>query len=389
MKQRRLKREHGRIMSVETKTRGDALAEDAAAAATTLVVGDAGDFDEDGGWLLINDQVVEYLEVDDDESTITLAEGLDAAGSEGDAVHVWSTLYDEVVDYQEALVEVDGEYDNPEPVVAEVAEGVGDLPEGDRGAAGESCTLLRVSDDEWEIVGVGGRSRKSKSIRFEADDVYVLTADDVTAGVATFPLSHRPIDESVDARWRTVSQEPTEYTVNYDAKTITWPLDGFEQAGDRIWVHYAYRKGVRTNKIEEIIGFDSSGWKYLPDVAADDTTDRSAPGFDDSSWATGTAPINWTAGSSLKCWLRRKFPLCSGVTMHFYIEDHANVYVNGQLVIQLPFKGSGVSHSDKTVEYTIPESALAATGENTLAIEAIDDNASEAWADADLWGVLK
>lgn len=252
VKERRLGREHGRILSVETKVRGDALDEDALAGATTLVVGDAGDFDEDGGWLTINGQVVEYTAVDDDEGIITLATGLTAAADEGDAVHLWDPLYEEVVDYQEAQVELDGEHDNPEPVVAEVAEGVGDLPEGDRGGPGESCTLHLVSDDdesdEWEIVGVGGRPRKSQGMRAEADDNYVLTADDVAAGVFTWPLSHRPIDESVLAYWLSVAQRPTEYTVNYDDQTITWPLGGFEQAGDQFWFHYAYLKGVKTPK---------------------------------------------------------------------------------------------------------------------------------------------
>lgn len=260
VKERRLGREHGRILSVETKVRGDALDEDALAGATTLVVGDAGDFDEDGGWLTINGQVVEYTAVDDDEGIITLATGLTAAADEGDAVHLWDPLYEEVVDYQEAQVELDGEHDNPEPVVAEVAEGVGDLPEGDRGGPGESCTLHLVSDDdesdECEIVGVGGRPRKSQGMRAEADDNYVLTADDVAAGVFTWPLSHRPIDESVLAYWLSVAQRPTEYTVNYDDQTITWPLSGFEKAGDRFWVHYWYRKDIKTAVVSSTVTVD-------------------------------------------------------------------------------------------------------------------------------------
>lgn len=236
----RITREHGRILSVETKFRGDALAEDALASATTLVVADAEAFNETGGWLTINDQVIEYTEVDDDASTITLAEGLTAAADQGDAVHLYSEFYQGAVDYQELLVELDGEYDNPETVVAELADGLEPLPEGDRGKGGESCTLLRVSDDEWEVVNVGGRPKRSAGQQYEADDVYVLTAADIAAGTATQPLTHRPVRESVDARWGVLPQEPAEYTVNYDAQTITWPLGGFEVAGDRLWVHYEY-----------------------------------------------------------------------------------------------------------------------------------------------------
>lgn len=271
-KRRRLQRAHGRILGVETKTRGSALDEDAVAAATTLVVADAGDFDEDGGWLTINGQLVEYTAVDDDEGTISLATGLDAAAEDGDAVHVWSTLYEEVVEYQVATVELDGERDNPEQVEAEVSELIGDLPEGDRGGPGESCTLQLIEDgdgdpdsDEWEVVAVGGRSRKSKSIRFEADDTYVLSSFDVAAGTATMPLSHRPIDESLVAVWAGVPQRPTHYTVNYDELTITWPLSGFEQAGDRIWVHYAYRRGVITGVVQD----ETATWQPVQFVSAD------------------------------------------------------------------------------------------------------------------------
>lgn len=246
---RRNKREHGRILSVETMQRGSALAADAAAAATSITVDDAGDFDEDGGWLYIGTQVVEFTACNDDTGVLTLATGLTALAEQGDPVHVYDPLYGEVVDYQVALVVLDGEHDNPDPVEAEVAEGVEDLPEGDRGKAGESCTLLRIGVDEWELIGVGGRPRKSRGIRFEADDTYVLTAGDITAASASIPLTHRPVVEGLTAVLASIPQRPTNYTINYDTRRLTMPLSGWEKSGDRVWVHYAYRKGVGTATI--------------------------------------------------------------------------------------------------------------------------------------------
>lgn len=297
---KRNRREHGRILSVETMARGDSLADDFAAGATSITVNDAGDFDEDGGWLYVGAQTVEYTECDDDTGIITLADPLAAAAEQGDPVRLWSDLYGEVVEYQQALVELDGEYDNPDPVAAEVAEGVGELPEGDRGKAGESCTLHRVSDDEWEVVAVGGRSRKSQGSRWEQDDYYVLTADDVAAGVAVAPLSHRPNDEALTCVLAGAPQRPTSWTIDYNAQTLTVPLSGWEKAGDVLWVHYAYRKGIATTTISDV----ATQRFYLPaTLPAADASPSFAPEWEYVGDGGGVA--GGVAATSVKMTLTR------------------------------------------------------------------------------------
>jgi hypothetical protein len=124
--------------------------------------------------------------------------------------------------------------------VAEVAEGVGDLLEGDRGKAGESCTLLRVADDEWEVVGVGGRSRASQGVLFYQDPHTVIAA-----GEQAVALTHLPIDNSEHVYWNGLYQPGSEWT--RDGQTITVPdPDGLLASNDELVVEYAYRKGITT-----------------------------------------------------------------------------------------------------------------------------------------------
>ena len=82
-----------------------------------------------------------------------------------------------------------------------------------------------------------------EEVLWEKDDAYTLTAADVTAGSFTFQLSHIPIEESVQAAWGGVTQAPTEYGVDEDG-LVTWPLEGFELAGDVFSFHYQYLQGV-------------------------------------------------------------------------------------------------------------------------------------------------
>lgn len=239
-------RMQGRIVNVWTTPAATTLKASAAIGATVLSVDDASilNDDGDGGSLLIGSQVTTYTAVDDDAGTVTIpAPGLTAAADADDPVFVWSELYGMVDDRQWAAVEPAGKGDRADHIDAIVDDSV-ELTDGDRGKRGEACTLVRESgSDTWVVKRVFGRPRKARGMKAEAHDAYTLTAADKTAGTATIPLSHAPIDESVKLTFGTVPQEPSNYTVNYDAATITFPLAGWESAGRRFSMHYWYVRG--------------------------------------------------------------------------------------------------------------------------------------------------
>jgi hypothetical protein len=134
---------------------------------------------------------------------------------------------------------------------------------------------------------------------------------------------------------------------------------------------------LRTTGGESIVlDYGMSGWKYLQ-VPLGDTVDRSAPGFNDSSWATGTAPFgnggaysgfppsqtNWSAGTGL--WLRRKVTVTPGIksaTVTLRVDNSAKVYWNGSL-INIP----------KTAFGTYTTIIRLKTGTFDIAIHALDD----------------
>lgn len=381
----------GRVTNVSDDDLGSSLVGDHAAGATSLTVLNAADFDEDGGTLVINDQQIVYTSCNDDTDTdtITLEAGLVAAADDGDTVSVWDTLREVVAVDKTATVDVGDDYsDDIEATVA--LHLVDHLVEGPRGDDGESVVLeLDEDDDEWkvvEILGLGGPG--ASGLRAEWDDTYVLTAADIAAGTATFTLTHRPAEEWLVAFLAGVPQRPSNYTLDYDAQQVTWPLSGWEKAGDRIWVHYAYRRGVSGMSIP----FESRGWKHLS-VGRTDVTNRSAPGLDDSSWSVAAAPFGasnspnphpfgWPVAVSdfpldTAIWLRRtvKCALNRPVTIDVRADNDAYIYWNGTQV------GAFGGPSDIPT-IVIPAEDVASS--NTFAIHVIDDGAtSPDWSYAD------
>jgi hypothetical protein len=79
---------------------------------------------------------------------------------------------------------------------------------------------------------------------WENGDHYTLTEYDIADGEFEFDLTYVPFDESVSATWMTVPQEPGEYNVDPQG-TITWPLEGFEEAGQDIWFRYPHMRQRR------------------------------------------------------------------------------------------------------------------------------------------------
>jgi hypothetical protein len=146
---------------------------------------------------------------------------------------------------------------------------------------------------------------------------------------------------------------------------------------------------------ENVQGAQLSDWKYLQ-VDDSDDTDRSAPGFDDSSWSTGTAPFgSWSDGTLTlpaaaaynaafnetfatawttwtRLWLRRTLNLtavpANGIKITYYMDDHFTLYVNGVDVfdsVDNPDGGAGST-------FVVPSPNLVA-GDNCIAILCHDE----------------
>lgn len=247
-------RSTGRLINVWEPQVGTTLAADASAGATSITVDDPSCFDEAGGSLYIGSQVVKYSTFDDETGVVTFAgtATLTEAAATDDPVYRWSTLYNDVETVQKAEVAVEGDRDQADTLHVEVADTVTYLANGDRGLDGENCTIER-DGDVWRLISAHGRPSKARGVKFETDDAYTITDADVTAGTVTFSLSQQPITESLKLWWRTTFQPPTEYTVNESAQTVTMTLGSFVAAGDRIFVHYAYRRGLGPAGVSPVV----------------------------------------------------------------------------------------------------------------------------------------
>lgn len=183
--------ETGHLIDIVEKTAGDDLAVAALAAATTLVVLDVADFDETGGHLLINGEVLAYAGCDDDTNSITLIDPLTDPAAIGDRVDIWDPDNSHTVVVPWARVRVDG-MDTGDPIEAEVDHA--HLPLLSRlirsTAGGESVTLERTGS-RWTLTRVAGKSlsldammlvKGGLTTREEITDPGVeLTSDGITA----------------------------------------------------------------------------------------------------------------------------------------------------------------------------------------------------------------
>lgn len=193
--------EHGQVVSVDRRTFGSQIHADTATAETTLTVDDAADFDEDGGTLVINDQVIAYTAVDDDTGDITLAAGLDDDALEGDAVEIYDPAIGAVFSELVAVLAVDDDLDNTEPIEATVPNALADrLPEGVRGDDGESVSIIwDDDDDEWLVQDILGQPARIDG-NFLATGTVPPPTDNVVPGPPT-NLTTIPALGLVFVRW--------------------------------------------------------------------------------------------------------------------------------------------------------------------------------------------
>ncbi len=157
--------------------------------------------------------------------------------------------------------------------------------------------------------------------------------------------------------------------VTYDYTTdgsFTWTVTATDADGNTAHVDDAAQIVTQVMPAQQV-------WRYLQ-IDAADATDYSGAAFDDSGWATATAPFGgWEAGygptqiaqgaptgytgataydarfattfghawdTNTRLWLRRTLTLASvptgGINLKAFIEDNFHVYVNGTLIVTSP-----------------------------------------------------
>lgn len=149
----------GRLIAMSQVPFGSTVTADAPVGATVLEVAETGDFDEDGGQLATVDGLVyDYIAVDEDAATLTLATGLTAALTVDDPVNLYdSELAGVIVEYV-GLVLLDDQDPGDEPIEVTIQHSLVDLlAETIRGGAAEAVTLVRDGDDDFMIWQVDGK----------------------------------------------------------------------------------------------------------------------------------------------------------------------------------------------------------------------------------------
>lgn len=168
---------HAAVTGVYAEDLGDQLVADTPIGDGILNVRDVADFDEDGGWLLLNGTVLEYDTVDDDTSAIILTLPLVAAAATDDVVTVWdapnaqkATVYKAVVD------QIDG-FDGVATAVIQQSVAHA-LAQNMRDGTGESATLTRDDDNELQLVAVHGRAFALAALQYMQGGMTTRSAED-------------------------------------------------------------------------------------------------------------------------------------------------------------------------------------------------------------------
>lgn len=156
---------NGRVLSVSTRNLGEPTTAAATVGATTLYVGDASTFDEAGGLVSVNGEVIAYTAIDVDADTITLASGLVTAIADQDNVEVYPGT-----PIKTATVDLGEEGGDSVPVT--VPHSLLDrLPDGTREeASAESVTVEQRGTYELVIADVIGSPLVQQSLDYVEDE---------------------------------------------------------------------------------------------------------------------------------------------------------------------------------------------------------------------------
>lgn len=197
--------QYGWILEVERYPLGSGLTQAAVAGDDVLHVADASPFEQDGGALALNGEMMGYTSADYDADTITLSGPLSAlnTGDEGDLVQVWDTDNSRAASEPIAHVEFANGDGDDDPIVATIAAGVvAKLRTGARAERGETV-LLEEYGGVWRVVDVTGQEQ---GVQTDGDGDPVLgPAAPVLVGDSTaYVNTSRQIRARVNLDWSDV-----------------------------------------------------------------------------------------------------------------------------------------------------------------------------------------
>jgi hypothetical protein len=227
--------DYGMLGMVTATPRGSSLTSDAAVSDTELLIDYSGDFDTDGGTLLLGALQLAYTgivegDAAEDPDTLLLAVALTVAASTDDPVGVvqgGQALYDYVahvdmglgddvhvpLTYSQIVGWPVGIYDPPVPVM--------------------------VSDDVLHLEDAPGRVPAGRTA-FENTDAGTYSG----AGDMLLLLTHTPLDGSTHIRQNGISLDPSEWFRS--GFTVTIPDTGHFKLGDKFTAAYAYDGAAAT-----------------------------------------------------------------------------------------------------------------------------------------------
>lgn len=151
----------GTVANISQVQLGDELTADAAVGALVLVVDDVSAFSEAGGTLRLGTEVLAYVSVNDDASSISLAAATTQAHLAGERVDLWdASLSGPAVEWR-ALVQPPGDLDPSDAIDATVSHSlIPLLAEGIRDPGAGESVVLEQQGSEWVVTDIRGRTPK-------------------------------------------------------------------------------------------------------------------------------------------------------------------------------------------------------------------------------------
>ena len=193
----------GRIAAVDRRRYGSRLTTAASVGATTLYVEQTGDFDEDGGQVLVGGDLYDYTNLDEDAGTITIDPTLSVASEVDDPVDIFDPEVGTIVVEYVALVLLDDQDPGDEPIEVAINHGLFDyLSEGVRGGAAENVTLSPDGPDDYVISQVDGKEVENIAV----DGAITLAGEAITAAeesLTAAQLAQAILDGEIDYYYTT------------------------------------------------------------------------------------------------------------------------------------------------------------------------------------------
>lgn len=193
----------GRIVSVDKRRYGSRLTTAASIGATTLYVEQTGDFDEDGGQVLVGGDLYDYTGLDEDAGTIEIDPTLSVTSEVDDPVDIFDPEVGTIVVDYVALVLLDDQDPGDEPIEVAINHALFDyLSEGVRGGAAENVTLTPDGPDDYVISQVDGKEVENIAV----DGAVELAGEAITAAeesLTAAQLAQAILDGEIDYYYTT------------------------------------------------------------------------------------------------------------------------------------------------------------------------------------------